>query len=138
MSANPLPGTWALVSVEHFAPEGTRQPFGPHPKGFMMFTATHMLTILMEADRPNIDVGDLLDGDVGAAPDAVLAAAFNSAMAFGGRYDLHEDAVHIHLEVGTYPNWAGTTQVRPYDLADGLLALYPPGWKVVFRRIEET
>jgi hypothetical protein len=97
-----------------------------------------MLTILMAADRPNIDVGDLLDGDVGAAPDAALAAAFNSAMAFGGRYEVRGDAVHIHLDVGTYPNWAGTTQVRPYELADGQLSLYPPGWRVVFRRIEEA
>jgi hypothetical protein len=136
MTDNPLPGTYELVSVEHFAPEGTRQPFGPNPKGYMMFSATHMLTILTDGDRPNITTGDLLAGDVAAASDAELAAAFNSAMAFGGRYDLHPDAVHIHLEVGTYPNWAGTTQVRPYELVDGLLSLYPPGWKVVFRRIE--
>ena len=138
MAGDELPGTYALVSVEHFAPDGVRQPFGPNPKGYMVFTRTHMLTIIADADRPNIEVGDLLDGDVGTAPDAVLAAAFNSAMAFGGRYDLHEDAVHIHLDVGTYPNWAGTTQVRPYELVDGRLSLYPPGWRVVLQKIEEA
>jgi hypothetical protein len=139
MSADDLPGTYELVSVEHFADEGVRYPFGPNPKGYMVFTTTgHMVTILMDGDRPNITTGDLLAGDVATASDAELAAAFNSAMAFGGRYELHGEAVHIHLEVGTYPNWAGTTQVRPFELADGDLSLYPPGWRVRFRRVEEA
>jgi hypothetical protein len=137
--AGELPGTYELVSVEQFVGDDVRLPFGPEPKGYMVFTAGgHMLTVLMASGRPDITTGDLLAGDVATAAPEELAAAFDSASAFAGRYELEGDTVLIHLEVATYPNWTGTTQVRPFELADGELSLYPPGWRVRLRRVPDT
>jgi hypothetical protein len=139
MSAEELPGTYELVSVEHFTETGVLYPFGPEPKGYMTFTRSgHMLVILMENNRPHITSGDLLAGDVATAAPEELAAAFNSASAFAGRYAIRGQEVVIDLEVATYPNWTGTTQVRPFELAGGELSLYPPNWRVRLRRLPDA
>lgn len=118
-----LVGTYRLLAMEHFTEDGeVGHPFGESPKGFIIYTAGgYMSAILMRADRPNFDAGDILGGN-----DAERLAAFSSSSAYAGRYDIVGDQIIHHLEVTTYPNWTNTDQPRHFDLTDTHFTLYPP------------
>ena len=118
-----LAGTYRLLAMEHFTEDGeVGHPFGINPKGFIIYTAGgYMSAILMRADRPNFDAGDILGGS-----DAERLAAFASSSAYAGRYDLVGDQIIHHLEVTTYPNWTGTDQPRKFDLTETHFTLSPP------------
>lgn len=118
-----LVGTYRLLAMEHFTEDGeVGHPFGESPKGFIIYTAGgYMSAILMRADRPNFDAGDILGGS-----DAERLAAFASSSAYAGRYDIVGDQIIHHLEVTTYPNWTNTDQPRHFDLTDTHFTLYPP------------
>jgi hypothetical protein len=118
-----LVGTYRLLGMEHFTDDGeVGHPFGESPKGFIIYTAGgYMSAILMRADRPSFDAGDILGGN-----DAERLAAFSSSSAYAGRYDIVDDQIIHHLEVTTYPNWTNTDQPRNFDLTDTHFTLYPP------------
>ena len=45
--------------------------------------------------------------------------------AFAGRYELRDGRIWHHLEAATFPTWAGTVQVREFELTDMSLTLVP-------------
>src|SRR6266849_1698582 len=48
VSAKQLVGTWTWVSVDNVRPDGTKvQPFGPNPKGFVIFDANGLFACLL-------------------------------------------------------------------------------------------
>ena len=118
-----LVGSWRLLEVEHIGDDGeVGRPFGEHPLGILIYTAEGtMSATLMQSGRAKF-----ADGDILAGSDAERIAAFTSSSAFAGRYEIVGDEIRHHLEVATYPNWAGTDQVRSFDLSDTHLTLYPP------------
>jgi len=118
-----LVGTYRLVSMEHFTADGeVGRPFGEEPRGFMIYAPEGVMSaILMRRDRPNFPAGDILGGS-----DAERVAAFASASAYAGHYEVIDDQIIHHLEVTTYPNWTDTDQPRHFDLTDTHLTLYPP------------
>ena len=118
-----LIGSWRLVGVESIGDAGeVERPFGESPQGLLIYTPEGTTSAtLMRSGRPNF-----ADGDILSASDAERIAAFGSASAFAGRYEIIGDEICHHLEVTTYPNWTGTTQLRAFELTDTHLTLYPP------------
>jgi Lipocalin-like domain len=119
-----LVGTYRVLAIEHYADDGeVGRPFGDDPRGVIVYTAQHYMTaVLMRSARPPFGAGDVLGGT-----DAERAAAFATANAFAGPWELVDDETIVHhLEVTTYPNWVGTQQRRRFELTDSHLTLYPP------------
>ena len=118
-----LVGTYRVLAMEHYTEDGeVGRPFSDAPRGIIVYTAEHYMTaVLMRPDRPPFATGDILAGSV-----SERAEAFATANAFAGRWELDGDEIVHHLEVTTFPNWAGTQQRRTFDLSETHLALYPP------------
>ena len=118
-----LIGSWRLLDVEHIDDDGeVGRPFGESPQGLLIYTPEGtMSATLMHSGRPNFAAADIL-----AASDAERIAAFASASAFAGRYEIVGEEICHHLEIATYPNWTGTDQLRRFELTDTHLTLYPP------------
>lgn len=122
-AAQDLIGTYRLVSMEHYTEDGTvGRPFGEAPSGFITYTAEgYMMALLSRSDRQPFADGDIMGG----SPQEQIAA-FLTASAFAGRYELRDGQIWHHLEAATFPNWAGTVQVRDYELTATALTLFPP------------
>ena len=85
MSADPLVGTWRLVSLEVRDAEGrVTYPLGRDAAGFITYAADgHMAVQFGRAGRAHLAQGDWL-----AAPDAEIAAAARDYFAYCGTYEL--------------------------------------------------
>jgi hypothetical protein len=120
MDANPLVGTWRLISWESRDAGGqVSYPFGRGPTGCLIYTADgYMSAILTRADRVHFAAGDLLRGT-----EAEQARAAATCIAYAGPYELHEGRVVHHVEVSLFPNWVGSAQERRYELAGDRLSL---------------
>ena len=126
-------GCYQVVSVEHYVEGDTLHPFGDDPQGFLMYSAEGLMSaVLMSAGRPNLAM-DLLAG-TSTATDAEVVAAFHSGYGFAGTYVVEGTVITHQLLVCTVPNWVGTAQVRPFELEDDMLSLYPPDWRLRARR----
>jgi hypothetical protein len=126
-------GSWKVTSVEHFTDDGTLHPFGDDPQGFLMYSAEGLMSaVLMAAGRPNLAM-DLLLGSSTATPEETVAA-FHSAYGFAGTYVVEGSVITHQLLVSTVQNWVGTSQVRPFELEDDVVSLYPPNWRLRARR----
>ncbi len=109
MSANPLIGTWRLVSfVVRDEGGGITHPFGRDAVGFITYTADgHMAVQFGRADRARLAGGDW----VGATP-AEVAAAARDYFAYCGSYEVRDGEVVHRVELSLMPNWIGAEQVR--------------------------
>jgi hypothetical protein len=118
-----LVGTWRVLAMEHYTDDGeVGRPFGDDPRGIIVYTVERYMTaVLMRPGRPPFAAGDVLAGS-----DAERAAAFLTANAFAGRWEVQGQEVVHHLEVTTFPNWAGTEQRRRFEVSGTHLTLYPP------------
>ena len=118
-----LVGTYRLVSVESTSEDGeVQRPFGEHPDGFMAFTSEgYMLALLARHDRPTFADGDIMGGT-----DQERAAAFLSASAFAGRYEVREGRLVNTLGAATFQNWTDTVQVRDFEVTEAGLTLVTP------------
>jgi hypothetical protein len=121
--ADRLVGTYRLVSVESTSDDGEVQhPFGENPDGFMTFTPEgYMLAVLARHDRPTFADGDIMGGT-----DQERAAAFLSASAFAGRFEVHEGRLVNTLGAATFQNWTDTVQVRDFEVTRAGLTLVTP------------
>lgn len=109
MNANPLVGTWRLVSFELRDEEGrVTYPFGRDAVGFITYTADGRMAVqLGRADRARLAIGDWL-----VATSVDIAAAARDYIAYCGSYELHDGAVVHRVELSLLPNWIGGEQVR--------------------------
>jgi hypothetical protein len=112
-----------LVSVESTSADGeVDRPFGEDPDGFMSFTSEgYMLAVLARQDRPTFADGDIMGGT-----DEERAAAFLSASAFAGRFEVKEGRLVNTLGAATFQNWTGTVQVRDFEVTSAGLTLVTP------------
>lgn len=118
-----LVGTYRLISVESTSEDGeVERPFGEDPDGFMTFTPEgYMLAVLARHDRPTF-----VDGDIMGGTDQERAAAFLSASAFAGRFEVSEGRLVNTLGAATFQNWTGTVQIRDFQMTgDGLTLVTP-------------
>ena len=109
-----LIGTWDFVIAEITAADGTKTlPFGPHPKGQIIFTEDgHFSQVHVSGDLPRIAGNNRLNGT-----DADNRAIVQGSLSFFGTYSVDEakKMVTFNIAASTYPNAAGTSQTRTID-----------------------
>ncbi len=119
--ANPLIGTWRLVSVTREAiPSGEKTDmFGPNPIGYISYGADgRMLVVMVRSDRKA--PRDLV------ATEAEGAALFKSMVAYGGRYSVQGDRVVHEVDISWNESWTNTKQTRFIKLDGDRLLLTTP------------
>ena len=122
-AARALVGTYRVLSMDSTADDGeVQRQFGDRPEGFITYTAEgYMMALLSRPGR-----APFVDGDIMGGRPEEQVAAFLSASAFAGRYEVVGGKIAHHLEAASFPNWKGTTQVRDYELTPTHLTLRPP------------
>jgi hypothetical protein len=120
-----LVGTWRLVRVDNVQSDGTRLPlYGEHPDGLLVFDAGgHYSLQILRAGRPRFASGDKAKGT-----SEENQAAVRGANTHFGTYTVDAAArtITFHIEHAFFPNWEGSTQVRPFDLREGELTYSVP------------
>lgn len=110
MSDHALLGSWRLVTWESIAEDDgeVSRPMGETPEGLLSYTAEgRMLVLIGRSDRPRSSDDDFFGGST-----AERAAAAESFVAYGGRFEVAGDDVLHHVELSLFPNWVGSTQRR--------------------------
>ena len=109
-----LVGTWNLVIAEITAADGKKTlPFGPSPKGQIVFTADgHFSQVHVSSGLPKIAGNNRLNGT-----DADNRAIMQGTLSFFGTYSVDEEkkTVTFNIVASTYPNAEGTSQTRTID-----------------------
>ena len=109
-----LVGTWNLVIAEITAADGKKTlPFGPSPKGQIIFTADgHFSQVHVSSGLPKIAGNNRLNGT-----DADNRAIMQGTLSFFGTYSVDEEkkTVTFNIVASTYPNAEGTSQTRTID-----------------------
>ena len=113
--ANPLFGTWTLVSATDERTDGTKVPlFGPNPVGVLMFdTEGRYSSQTCTRDRPKFAANSRAKGT--AEENQAIVQGCNTHW---GHYLLNpaDKFILFKIEHGLYPNWEGTEQKRPFTL----------------------
>jgi len=120
-SRNGLVGTWKLWSASYVMDNGqiNQEPYGPHPTGFITYTADDRMMVMIAFDgRKPLSVNDPI-----TAPVEERAQAFATFAAYAGRYTFTGDRVIHHVEVASIQNWVNTDQVRLVTLKGNRLSL---------------
>jgi len=122
MDGGRLIGTWKLQSLQSRTADGeTTYPWGEEPVGYIMYSADGFVSvIIMEPERPRFSSGDLR-----GAPQE-MALAYQSCLAYCGRYEVRGDSMTHHILACTFPNWVGVDQHRILKLDDDTLVLSTP------------
>lgn len=115
-----LVGTWKLVSACSLTSKGERNetPYGVGPAGFLTYTEEGRVTSL-------ISYGGRKLLSVGATPEE-QAEAFNTFLAYTGRYTLSGDKVTHHIEISSIQNYVGKDLVRNIKFDGNQLVLITP------------
>jgi hypothetical protein len=106
-----LIGTWKLLAVRfEFADGGgSREPFGPAPRGRLIVTGTgDFMTVITSADRA-------------VMRDTIRL--FETMMAYAGKFRLEGNKLVISCDLSWYPDWVGTEQVRFFELDGDKLSI---------------
>lgn len=116
-------GCWRLIvwrRIEQGAE--TTFPLGENPTGLLIYTASgHMAVQMLAAGRKALDTTDALGGT-----EAERAAAYSGCLAYFGRYSVEGNSVTHLVDGSLFPNWSGTTQVRPGEICGEQLVLSTP------------
>jgi hypothetical protein len=126
-----LIGNWKLVSWQVIVGEETQNPFGSHPKGYLILTREGRAIALTTADprAPGEGVAE-------------RAALHRSMLAYSGKYRLEGDDFITTVDISWNEVWNGTEQRRHYRVEGGRLfidsapapSITNPG-KIDFRRL---
>lgn len=112
--ASALLGTWRLISfeVENQA-TGQRQPAFPTPSRGRLIVLPDgtMMSIITRADRTS------------PGSPAERSAAFDTMVAYSGRYRVEGDQFMTDVDLAWHPNWVGSRQLRHYRFVDTRLEL---------------
>jgi hypothetical protein len=109
MNADPLVGTWRLLSWRNEASDGTTTfPMGEDAVGFIVYSNDgHVAAHLARRDRPPFAHADMVRGTA-----AENTAAMTTYISYVGTYEFRGDTVVHHAALSSFPNWSGTDQVR--------------------------
>jgi hypothetical protein len=117
-----LVGTWKLVSASSTTSKGEslESPYGANPEGFLTYTADGRVTALISYDsRKPLSFG-------GGTKDE-QAEAFNTFLAYAGRYMRSGDKVIHHIEISSIQNYVGKDLVRSIKFqGDQIILVTPP------------
>jgi hypothetical protein len=133
-----LVGTWKLVSSIQIENGQTKENFGSHPLGQVMFDANGQFSnIVLRSDLPPFGVNNRTAG----TPDE-NSAVVKGSIAYFGTYTLNGETLNLHIEGGTFPNWDNTDQTRIVHLTgeqftwDNAASSGGGSSKLVFQRIK--
>ena len=124
-TARDLVGTWKLVSAVAQQGGTKTDMFGPDPSGTLVFGSDgHYALIYLRRDLPKFASGSRLTG----TPDQNRAIVQGSVAHFG-TYEVDEagKVLVLRIEGGTFPNWDGAEQRRPFSLSGDELTYTSPG-----------
>jgi hypothetical protein len=109
MEANPIVGTWRLVSFTVQDADGAiAYPFGQDAQGFITYTEEGKVAAQFgRADRALVAAEDWT-----AATDAEIATAARDYIAFCGTYETHDGMVLHRVELSLMPNLMGREQIH--------------------------
>lgn len=126
---DPLVGVWRLLEWRAERVDGVvDHPFGADALGQLVYTATGFLSgQMMRADRAPFSTPRAQAVQFDAGDPTELACAFNSFLAYAGRWDRGPDGtVHHRVEICSIPGWAGTTLDREASFDNDKLTLRTP------------
>lgn len=108
------------MSWENIDRDGkTTFPFGEHPVGYLLYQADGLMSVTMMRDfRPHFESPDILRGS-----NAEKSSAYETFLAYAGRYTIGDGIVMHHIEVCSFPNWVSTEQEREMVFAGDHLIL---------------
>jgi hypothetical protein len=119
-----LVGTWKLVSASSTTPTGERNetPYGPSPMGFLTYTEDGRVTSLISyGGRKLLSVGG---GTLKRQEEQ--AEAFNTFLAYAGRYSLSGEKVTHSIEISSIQNYVDKDLVRSVKFQDDRITLITP------------
>jgi hypothetical protein len=118
---NRLAGTWKLVSASSTTSKGEKNdaPYGSGPAGFLTYTAEgRMTSVISYGGRKLLSVG---------ANAEERAQAFDTFLAYSGRYSLSDDKVIHHVEVSSIQNYVHKDLIRNLKFhGDQIVLITPP------------
>jgi hypothetical protein len=124
MANEKLVGTWKLVSASSTTSTGERieAPYGVNPVGFLTYGADGRMTSLISygGRKP------LSFGGGTRSPQEEQAEAFNTFLAYAGRYTLSDDKVTHHVEISSIQNYANKDMVRGIKFESDRITLVTP------------
>jgi hypothetical protein len=111
--ATNLAGTWSVVSVVAEQDGNKVQPYGPNPKGILMFDQGGRYSLLLL--RPDLPKFASNNRARGTAEEN--KAVIEGSNAHFGTYAV-ESGKNLVFRIGpaTFPNWNGVEQRRPFTL----------------------
>lgn len=117
-------GTWTAVS-QYVDQDGKKlEPFGPNPKGVVVYDAGgRFVLVLQRATLPKYASNNRLTGTA-----EENKAIVQGSIAYFGRYsvDERERKINLHYEGSTYPNWDGEDQSRLIEMAGDEMQIISP------------
>lgn len=103
-----IEGTWTLIAWRQEYDDGrVVEPFGPRPGGVISYLGERMSCILTATNRQDFTTGGQWNAD-----PAEKAGAYDSCLAYAGRFSLEDGVVTHHVEYSLFPNWVGGDQSR--------------------------
>ena len=118
-------GAWQLLSFEIRQEGGAViQPFGPDPKGSIIYTDTGRVSAqVMRSDRPEFANEDQMKGTPGE-----MEASFRGCISYFGAYHVNREAGFVthRIESSLFPNWEGDEQQRFFEFSGHRLTLSTP------------
>ena len=95
--------------------DGTRaRDYGAAPKGLLLIDGEGRYSLqIFKSERPRFVTGDKATG----TEAEFKAATLGSSTHFGGiSIDTTAGTLTFRIDAASFPNWAGTTQTRAYEL----------------------
>jgi hypothetical protein len=124
MTNDKLVGTWKLVSASSITSTGERieAPYGPGPVGFLTYGGDSRMTSLISygGRKPLSFSGGT------RSPQEEQAEAFNTFLAYAGRYTLNDDKVIHHVEISSIQNYVNKDLVRSIKFEGDRITLITP------------
>ncbi len=115
-------GSWSLVSWTAASADGeVAHPFGEDALGRIMYDASGQMAALLMRRRRTAFASD---NPQETTPEE-CQAAFREYFSYCGSFTVQAAAGKVthHVEVASYPNWAGKDQQRNFEFSGDTLAL---------------
>lgn len=117
-------GTWTPVS-QYVDQDGKHlQPFGPDPKGMVVYDSNgRFVLVLQRASLPRFASSNRMTGSA-----EENKAIVQGSIAYFGSYSVNEteQKINLHYDGSTYPNWDGEDQVRLISITGDELTTVSP------------
>ena len=111
-TAQDLVGAWTAVSVKADQGGNTVEPYGPNPKGALMFDENgRYASVILRPDLPAFVSNNRTTG----TPEENQAVVQGSSAHFG-TYAVEGNILVFRIEAATFPNWNGAEQRRSFTL----------------------